>query len=70
MSASVNVNALPSLHDRTRGYAEGRTGAAIAGSIAAVGLVCLVVLGGIHLSSPVGSVEELGKDAGTFFVGP
>jgi hypothetical protein len=69
MSTSVNVNELSSLHDRTRGYAEGRTGAAIAGLIP-IGLVCLVVLGAIHLSSPVGSVEELGKDAGTFFVGP
>jgi hypothetical protein len=71
MSTSVNVNAPSSPQVQTRAYAKGGTRAAIAVLIA-LGLVFLVseVAGAIHLSSPVGSAEELGEDAGQFFVGP
>jgi hypothetical protein len=55
MSTRKNVNEPPSPQDRTRGFTEDRTGAAI-GLLIAGGLVFLVV-GLVYITSLVGPAE-------------
>jgi len=58
MSTSVNVNAPPSLQDRTRALVEGGTSWRVAiGLLIAVGFV-LLVAGTIYLNSLVGLADR------------